>query len=234
MTNINEEKAFEALDEQIVLDKITPIVEKRAEEIAEKKAQEKLSSFARTIAGEPDDKWGWSGKDRSGNPAPLSWEEGAAKIAAKAKEEAKQEIMSDLDKKEQERKRQEELHTEVRKKELDQTISEWDEDWRALTDEGEMPRMSEETAKLIKAGKVAEVDPQTDPGLKARWELLQAAKEYMDKTGKKVNLYRFYKTDYKKNPGMNAPVFGGGRGHVEEDSDLTYDQIHGLSKTFIR
>jgi Fe-S cluster biosynthesis and repair protein YggX len=228
---MTDQDAFAALDEQKiqegVIQKLAPVIREEATKQAEEIVKQKLGNFAQSISGTPNE-FGWSAVDKSGRPAPESWDEGAAKIAARAKEEAKREVLSEIEKKEQERANQSKLADEASKREMDATVKQWDEDWTALVEENELPGMSEESRKLIAEGK--QVDISKDPGLSTRWELLQAALAEKQRTGKPVNLYRFYKTQYKTNPGMNAPVFSGGRGAVSQEKELSYEEIHELTK----
>ena len=232
--NIEEEKAFAALDAEKIKAEISKDIDEKIDKAADIKAKENLSKLAKNISGEEEEGWGFDGKDKSGKEAPTSWKEGADKIKEITKEETKAEIKAELKEERDAEKAKADESAKDKKARMDQVVQEWDDDWKVLVDEEEMPSMSEENEKLVKAGKANEVDPNKDVGLKERWNLIQSARQEMEKTGKKVNLYRYFKTQYSKQPGANAPVFGGARGHVEESEDFSYEDVHNLSKQLRR
>lgn len=234
MTDLTaEDKAFQALDTEKLKADLLPDLEKKAEEIAERKTAEKLAGLSKAISGEEEDKYGWSAKDKSGKPAPKSWEEGADKIASRAKEEAKKEVFAEIDARDKKKADEMKALDDNKKTKMDEMIKDWDNDWRALVDEGDMPGMSDDTRKALKEDP-RKVDVSKDKGLSARWQLIQAARSEMERTGEKVNLYRFAKNKYSRSAGMNAPVMGGSTGYVEQDNEPTYEEIHAEAQKHIR
>lgn len=219
------QKEIETLDRAKLLEELSPDIEKKAEQIAEQKLQERLSSLAGTAER---DEWGFTARDSQGRPAPKSWDEGAKVIASKAKQEALTEFEKKLEERENRKKQEEKKRLEQQREESQRQYSQWDKDWQALVEEGELPGMSEEAQKKLKAGLLSDDEALKDQGLKARYDLLQAAVDHRKRTGEDINLYRFYKTQYKNEPGMSAPVTGSSRGFTPQQPEPDYDEIKRL------
>lgn len=212
----------QAFDPEVFKQELSQDLEKRAEQIAEQKLQERLGK----LAGDSERSgWGFTAKDSQGRPAPRSWDEGAEAIASRAKQEALSEFEKKLEQREKQKEQLTKKQREQQLKENQRQFSQWDSDWQALVEEGDMPAMSEETQKKLKAGVLSDDEALKDPALKARYDLLQSAMDYKRRTGKDVNLYRFYKTDYQKQAGMDAPVTGSSRGVTPSEDLPSRDEI---------
>jgi len=195
--------------------------------------QSKLESLGSALTGGNKDAWGFSAKDHRGNPAPKSWDEGAATIARRAKEEAKEEILSALDKKEKAKEEAQKRAWAASEKRNEEMFASWDKDVDALWTEGDLPAAKPEELDKWRKGQYSDEEALKIPAFKARRDLMNAALTHKRNTGEAVNLYRFAKTQYKKQAGMDAPVFDGSSSYAPVEEETDYETIHNVAKQYV-
>lgn len=229
MNELND--AFSSLEEQNPQKQNPDLDEIKMEN---EQLKQQFESLKRAISGETQDEWGFDARDVRGNPAPSSWDKGAKTIAQRVKEETKQEILRELSEKEKRATEEEKQLLERKRLENQKVFEQFDDDWRALVEEGELPDMSDDSKSMLKTNTLTDDKALKDPALAKRYDLIKSAMDFRNKTGKNISLYRYYKTHYKNMPGSDAPVFGSGRGFSQKEEEIDYDKIHAVAMSKIR
>lgn len=228
------DQAFQAFDlnkvEEIVAEKVRPLQEENEQ------LKSKLEGVSKVFSSQQENNWGFSAQDRDGRPAPKSWDEGAAVIAQKAKEEAKKEILTEIEKREKQRLEQQKQAFASEKKDQEKMFMSWDRAWEGLVEDGFLPSVGDDAKQKMSQGQqLTSEEVRADRGLSARLDLFNAALDYKKRTGKDPDIYRFATKQWLKDSGEEAPVYGTGGSFIpSNNSEPDYSEIHSLAKKFVR
>src|ERR1035437_10119035 len=224
-----EEQEAKDAEEKIKADEAAS--KKRDEEIASKAAQDvvdaqkkeeqakldKVKADEDEVKRQEDLKPKFTGKDKDGNVVPLSYEELNAENVRIAKEEAKREVLAELDAREKVKSDEATKATQTKEQQAEaqkgfeaQLQTELDEDLKAIDAAGDMPKITDpkdenelgnkeyknlfETAQKVNAQRLA--------AGKTLIRSIQTIRYGKDETGKA------YYTPLAKPAGHNAPVLG--------------------------
>lgn len=212
-----EDKAFEALDQE----RLSKEIESKADIKATEKVEQMKQDLVKSLSGDDGGSYEW---EKKGKKAPSDYDELFTEVDKRTiKPEQVDEIVEKkLEEKEKlEQKRQEEERSS-QEKTIEERRMQFDQEWYDLVNEGKMPAVSKEVQeKIDNKVKLTQEEVESDPGLKARLNLVQIVQN----SGKGAKLA--YYEDYEKQPaGAKAPVFGGKPSAPKTgDDEWTYEDI---------